>query len=114
MKLLLSNDPKLNQRVNLKTVSAIILVEPEKYGIDQTWYGGNLRQIGEIVGSPLLLMINMRFETLGVGVLEENIPQLTPEECKAFNVAYTEPKIAEDTPKTEVKITRNRQPGVKK
>jgi hypothetical protein len=85
-----SNDPKLIEKYDARTISGMRYAEMEKYGLGRNWYGGALRKVGELKDSPVLIMIGENNKTLAIAVQEDNIAGLTAYEASSFKVPYLE------------------------
>jgi len=56
------------------------LVPLEKFGMDETFFGGNIFTIAEVRDKPLYLLCNRDLETLGVCVRTDELEKLTKTE----------------------------------
>lgn len=65
------NDPVIKKRYNGASMP-YNRVPMKKYGLDENWYGGNLKFVGECGENPILMMIGEENKTLAVAVLAKN------------------------------------------
>lgn len=75
------DDLKLKEKYNGATM-ANKRVPMQKYGFDESWYGGVMRYVGELENNPILLLLGDSNRTLALAVEDKNEFDLSPEERK--------------------------------
>lgn len=101
-----SNNYKLLDKYDGRIQSGMTKVPMKKYGLSDAWYGGFLNSVGEIAGSPVLLLLNEKNETLAVAFEAKRASELSDEDKMLFDLPYQpKPKVDPNAPKkVEVKI----------
>lgn len=84
-----SNDYNLIAKYDGTRTKGLKIVDMEKYGLSNRWYGGNLKHVGEIDGSPILLMLGKNNKTIAVAVDDSKaVVGLTEYEAGAFKLPF--------------------------
>ena len=90
------DDPKLKEKYNGAMI-ANKRVPMQKYGFDESWYGGVMRYVGELENNPILILMADANRTLALAVEDKNEFDLSPEERKL----RWHPPLAEEIKETE-------------
>ncbi len=56
-----------------KTAPIKKIVPPEQYGMDDSWYGGNVKCLAELKHSNLILILNKELQVIDIGVNQEHL-----------------------------------------
>lgn len=75
------------------------LVEPEEYGFTERYFGGNVYKIGVIKNSPYVILVDRRYQTLGVHIPNKNLDKLSVDDIKDLCHKYSVPFTSKDTKK---------------
>lgn len=94
------DDPKLKEQYNGATTPNK-RVPMQKYGFDESWYGGVMRYVGELENNPILILMADANRTLALAVEDKNEFDLSPEERKL----RWHPPLADEHIETEYEPT---------
>jgi hypothetical protein len=75
------------------------LAEPEEFGFTERYFGGNVYKMAIIKDSPYVILVDRRYQTLGVHIPNKNLNKLSIDDLKELCYKFSIPIVSKDTKK---------------
>jgi hypothetical protein len=96
------NDYRLVKKYDGKTISGLIMVSQEEYGLSKSsnWFGGNMTKTAIVKDKGVFLALNNSMKTVGVGYHDESL--LDDEDREIFGLELRKPMLNEEVSEEEI------------
>lgn len=78
----------LDERFDFRTVKVKRMTTLKEYGLPENWHGGNVTKIAELQEEPFFIFVNIDNKTLDIGVKEQDVNKLNPNELNILKKKY--------------------------